>query len=235
MSVAGPLPAVLTYHSVQSAASVVTVSPELFAWQMEWLAGSGIPVVPLERLAATPGGVALTFDDAYRDFLDTALPVLQRHGLPASLFAVTGYCRQGGQWLDWSGLAEAARAGVTVGAHSVTHANLAALPAAAAEAELRDCRRELEDRLGSPVASCAYPYGLSTPELRAWARREFALGCGTRLDYVSPAADLADLPRLDAYYLRPKGVFRRLMRSEGRAYLALRRLVREWRGAWKYE
>ena len=35
--------------------------------------------------------VLITFDDGYRDNLDNAVPVLQRHGYPAVLFAPIGY------------------------------------------------------------------------------------------------------------------------------------------------
>jgi len=38
---------------------------------------------------------ALTFDDAYRDFLTHALPALKQAGIPATLFAVTGLLETG--------------------------------------------------------------------------------------------------------------------------------------------
>ncbi|MCK9488768.1 MAG: polysaccharide deacetylase family protein [Xanthomonadales bacterium] len=44
--------------------------------------------------------VVLTFDDGFRDNLDNALPVLEKHGAPATIFVVTGALTNGD--LPWS-------------------------------------------------------------------------------------------------------------------------------------
>lgn len=51
---------------------------------------------------------------------------------------------------------------VTIGAHSVTHPILKALPEAEARWEMTESRSRIEQRIGRPVRHFAYPYGSST-------------------------------------------------------------------------
>lgn len=97
--------AVLTYHRVAEPdgdptldPALVSATPAEFEEQIAFLTGAR-PLVSLEDLLAVrrgeralPGGaVMLTFDDAYRDFAETAWPILRRYGAPATLFVATGY------------------------------------------------------------------------------------------------------------------------------------------------
>lgn len=60
---------------------------------------------------------------------------------------------------------------VGIGAHSVTHCNLASQPAEVASQEMATSRKRIEDVLQRPVVHLAYPYG----DRFAAGRREFAL------------------------------------------------------------
>ena len=89
---------ILAYHRVIDApGDPLAVTPGEFVEQMETLVASGHEVVSLTRavelLRAGPveGRYAcVTFDDGYRDNVENALPVLERLGLDATIFAVTG-------------------------------------------------------------------------------------------------------------------------------------------------
>ena len=48
---------------------------------------------------------------------------------------------------------------VEVGAHTISHARLSALPLETARREIAGCRTRLQERLGLPVRHFAYPYG----------------------------------------------------------------------------
>ena len=72
--------------------------------------------------------------------------------------------------LDLRGLEQLIAAGMTVGAHSLSHPVLAKAPAEIAQAEIVGCRSSLESALGRPVWAFGYPFG--TPE--TVTDREFA-------------------------------------------------------------
>ena len=74
----------------------------LCGWLRRWC-----EVLPLaQAVAALKAGrlprraVAITFDDGYRDNHDQALPVLHRHGLPATFFVASGFLDGGRMWND---------------------------------------------------------------------------------------------------------------------------------------
>ncbi|HLH44924.1 MAG TPA: polysaccharide deacetylase family protein [Bryobacteraceae bacterium] len=235
--------AILTYHSLDDSGSVISVAPQIFRDQMNWLADSGIPVVPLEKIRDSPGAVALTFDDGFRNFLDCAAPLLQDKKFPCTVFAVSGFCGDSNRWpsqpakpwvptlplMSWRELREAAEAGIDIGSHTATHPLMTSLPAAQVEQELQNSQSAIEDRIGKPVTAFAYPYGASSPAVRQAVRRRFQTGCGVKLEFVSSASDRIDLPRLDAFYLQNRVWFHGLGAAYGTAYIAARRWLRQWR------
>ena len=75
---------------------------EVCGWLKSWF-----NVLPLDAAVAhlkdgtLPARAAcITFDDGYADNHDVALPILQRHGLPATFFIATGFLDGGRMWND---------------------------------------------------------------------------------------------------------------------------------------
>jgi len=89
-------PVILMYHSVRNAKRdpfALCVSPRNFERQMQIVASVARPM-PLKRMIESnipERAVAVTFDDGYADNLHQALPILERHGIPATIFIATGY------------------------------------------------------------------------------------------------------------------------------------------------
>ena len=78
----------------------------VFNWQMELLRrhfnvlplGEAIDLMSRNSLPAR--AACVTFDDGYADNVTVALPLLQRHGLPATFFIATGFLDGGMMWND---------------------------------------------------------------------------------------------------------------------------------------
>lgn len=94
---------VLMYHHVSPHPGLVTISPQTFEHQMALLANGGYTTLSADQFLAFLEGkstppdksVLITFDDGYLDNYVHAFPVLQRHGLHAVIFAVTGWIGEG--------------------------------------------------------------------------------------------------------------------------------------------
>ncbi len=233
--------AILTYHSLDDSGSAISTPPAIFQRQMEFLAESGIRVVPLDRVFDHPGSLAISFDDGFGNFADQALPALERYQLPATIFVVSRYCGQMNNWptqsavnvprlplLSWQELA-ALPPLISIGAHTATHPDLTRLTAEECEREMGECRNEIEQHLNRPAPWFAYPYGTSSPLVRAVAARRFDLAAGTSLRFLSPQSDRMDLPRIDTYYFRGWFPLERVFTRSGKLYTGVRRLIRKVR------
>jgi hypothetical protein len=86
---------VLTYHHINPhAGDIVTVTPEVFAAQMDYLADSGFTTLSIDELmkflrsgeATCNKAVVITFDDGWLDNYLYAVPVLKRLNFKASFF-----------------------------------------------------------------------------------------------------------------------------------------------------
>lgn len=117
----------------------------------------------------------LTFDDGDKTWVDVVLPTLTGMSIPAVFFVVTSLVAdpRRADALTWPGCQQLADQRMTVGSHTVTHRALAGLDEWAARRELRDSKRELEDRLGRHVADFCAPYG--TPGAAYLPERDIAL------------------------------------------------------------
>ncbi|MGX1369909.1 peptidoglycan/xylan/chitin deacetylase (PgdA/CDA1 family) [Streptomyces canus] len=173
----GPVPWVAMYHSVTDCPDDpyhITVTPDRLERQLRWLALRGVRGVSMaELLAARARGgarrlVGLTFDDGYADFVEHALPVLRRLDFGATLFVLPGRLGGDNAWdplgprkplLTADGIRQAARAGIEIGSHGLTHVDLTAVDALRLKAETVESRAALEELLGAPVDGFCYPYG----------------------------------------------------------------------------
>lgn len=188
----------LIYHQVAAPKpGVVNLPLGLFTEQMEELAASG-RVIGIDDAVSMLNGddnpdagahrgdggapVVLTFDDGTADFVDHALPVLERLRLPAVLYVATKWVDEqrsfwdDGTLLTWSGVNEAASTGVvTIGSHTHGHVHADTTPLDAFVDDLDQSIDLLGTHVGEAPRHFAYPKALPpSPNVDAAVRARFA-------------------------------------------------------------
>ncbi len=184
---------ILCYHTVDPAwESPLAMRPGEFARHAAWLARRrtvmplGEAVARLDRRGRLPRRTAaLTFDDGFTGVLEHALPEVQRHGLPMTVFLVAQTLTEEGLDAWWvrtpppwplstltvDEVLHLHDLGVDLQSHSWAHLDLPELDEDACERDLRRSREFLEDLLHAPVPLLAYPRGLHDEGVRRAARR----------------------------------------------------------------
>lgn len=242
---------ILMYHGVDARPSVVTIPPERFRWQMEWLYHHGYTCLPLSELSHILRAgddfpkrcVVLTFDDGYQSLYTEVFPVLQLYGFTATVFLVSGFCDKNNRWLGqpmniptmnlltWREIHEMARHGIEFGSHTVNHPRLDRLDADTLNDEIVQSKAILQDRLGKPVTLFAYPYGRFTEQVKEIVRNTYDLACSTRLGLANRTSDPYTLERVEVAYLTPRWIYQQLFHPVFPLYLSLRKLGRMIRSA----
>lgn len=219
---------VLIYHRVGGRTdSQVDLPAARFEAQVAELAAAGRLVSLDEGLHRLVTGalegppVVLTFDDGTRDWVDEVLPVLERHGAPATFYVATDFVERqvafpgGGAPVSWQGLQELASSDlVTIGSHTHRHLLLDRVDGPGAAEDLQRSVDLLGDRLGVECAHFAYPKALlGSAAAEAEVRRRFrsaAIGGGR----ANPAgADVHRLARTPIQVADGMGWFRRKARG----------------------
>lgn len=217
--------AILAYHSIDESGSAISVASAVFHEHVQWLSARHVDVLSVDRLLDLPNddqsnAVAITFDDGFANFSDAAA-LLADYGLPVTLFVVTGRVGATNVWngrpdpgiptlplLGWRQLEALVESGVTIGAHTRTHASLTRLSPSAVEDEMDGCLDDLEQRLGRRPTYLAYPYGDVSDSVASAAAARFAGAMTTRFASLSGRDAPTRIPRFDMFYFRRPGALR---------------------------
>ncbi|HEY4955109.1 MAG TPA: polysaccharide deacetylase family protein [Gemmatimonadaceae bacterium] len=230
--------AILTYHSIDSSGSVISTSEESFRRHVKWLERGSAKVVSVKellKLGDDVDAVALTFDDGFANFAETASKVLADSGLTATVFVVTDCVGGTNSWefrsgasvpllplMDWHQLSCLHELGFTIGAHTRTHANLSQLDSAELKSEISGSAERVASELGLYPEGFAYPFGKISPAAVREVSAGFGFACTTEFRPLSGPEPQHLLPRLDMYYFRQRGRLESFGTQAFARYVALR-------------
>lgn len=210
-------PLVLCYHAVSDGwEHQLSVGPAAFERQLRALCRRGFRGITADAALEGARGLHVTFDDAFRS-VGNAVPILERLGVPTTVFACSAYAEDGRPLgvpelaaeasahpeelatMGWDELRGLVERGVEIGSHTVSHPHLPLLSQAEIERELADSRARLEEGLARPCRFLAYPFGEHDDRVRAAAQR---VGYAAAFALASTATGTPDpyaLPRVDLY------------------------------------
>jgi peptidoglycan/xylan/chitin deacetylase (PgdA/CDA1 family) len=129
----------------------------------------------------------ITFDDGFADTFAMVGPILERHGMCATMFLIgREHDKWEGQSLVRHAQLKERSAQINVGSHTVNHLNLPASEESVIEKEICDSKRELNEAGYNPTAF-AYPFGYYDDRVRRAAARFFqiAFTCDEGLNDLS--------------------------------------------------
>ena len=209
---------VLFYHRVADRyPNAWTMPTRVFAAQVRWLK-ERFDIVSLaeaqERIAAGRNRwptACITFDDGYAENLKFAIPLLVSEGIPFTYFVSTNQVLRGDAFPHdvaaglplppntVEQLRELAAAGVEIGAHSRSHADLGAgLPRQRLLDEIVGSKCELEAALERQINYFSFPTGL----IENLSAEAFRIACQAGYRGVCSAYGGYNLPGDDPFHLR---------------------------------
>ena len=162
---------------------VLEITPEWLEHKILEYRQRGYTFVSLGDLSSltTKRFICITFDDGYRDNYSLAYPLLERLGVPFTVYVTTGFIdNRLPMWWYYPdeqlgiGTEELKKLDTdplcTIGAHTVSHPKLDTLSYEEQNKEIADSKLELERLLGHPVQHFSFPHGAHNADTLAICR-----------------------------------------------------------------
>ncbi|MBI4930055.1 MAG: polysaccharide deacetylase family protein [Bacteroidetes bacterium] len=209
---------ILLYHRIVNEKSQIG-KHKIYVWeksfreQMKFLKENGYETITFNEIEKESSAkkIILTFDDGYEDNYAILFPILKEFGFTSVIYLVTKQTRN--EWAIKEGepelkmmtkemIREMSDYGIEFGGHTRTHADLKKTPKEKFTDEIAGCKKDIEEVVGKPTLSFAYPFGAHKEEtLQAVRDAGYKYGITT---IFGPAKWQDDLMRIRRIEVRPK-------------------------------
>ncbi len=169
---------ILAYHRINPyyQNDALTVSPLQFEQQIKYLQNRGYKFIPLKDYVPLKSKnphaklCCLTFDDGFADNLWFAMPILEKHKIPAIIFITTGFIginqilpryrdMEKDRFLTWEEIKKMIGSNILFGSHTLSHPHLTQIDESAAWDEIMKSKEIIEEKIGRNVEYFCYPFG----------------------------------------------------------------------------
>jgi len=214
---------ILAYHRIGegnvSDLREYSLTIKSFRKQMRYLKEKGFNSISIKKLfeflktgePLPKNPIAITFDDGFKETLDNAIPILEKYGLKATFFIVSG--KTGGE-NDWDkkykessySLASFDEIKKIKGemlefeSHSLTHQKLSTVSGEELLKEIVFSKQILEANLGKDISFFSYPYGKYGEEIKKIVKEAgYSAAFSVNQGKVMPGDDLFELKRVEIF------------------------------------
>lgn len=205
---------VFVYHSIDETASSLSLHPDQFQKQIDYLHQHKIRLCSIEEAIFRSGAqtekqnsVLITFDDAYESIAPYLQQISEKGGT-AAIFVATDVVGKTNLWdlaktdipqldiMPIDQLCKLSKSGFDIGAHTCSHPNLPQSSSEQTRRELAGSKSKLEKHLQKSITSLAYPFGAHNKAVRQSASEMgFQIAFTTQLGYIANKQDLLQIPR----------------------------------------
>lgn len=165
---------ILMYHKISPDFEwgLTTIHPIIFEKQISFLAKHGYQGTTIHQLLTNPHPkqFAISFDDAYENVYEYALPILQKYGFTATFFVIGDYIGKMNDWdvniggihfrhMSESQIISLLENGWELGSHGMSHQAFIRKNPTVLDYELTGSKKMLEERFHTIVSLIAFPFG----------------------------------------------------------------------------
>lgn len=167
--------AILLYHGIDESGAYLSVRPDSFLKQMEYLKNNGFKVIKLSHLVDLIENkqkienktIVLTFDDGFESHFNFAAQVLRKNNFPATFFVSTGQIGKEAKYsqgislpvANWEVLKKTNSSLLDIEPHGINHLELDKLDPAKAKEEIEQSKLLIEKELNKKCDFFAPPRG----------------------------------------------------------------------------
>ena len=141
--------------------------------------------------------IGISVDDADKSFFDIGWPLFKKNNIPVTLFVTTGtIAKNNKSYLNWDQIRKLKDEGVTIGAHSHTHAHMPDIKIEEARKEIELSNKIFLRELGEIPSLFAFPYGEANNELIDLLKKyKFKVAFGQHSGIINETSNMYYLPR----------------------------------------